>query len=90
MTKVTLNRKAKKAIPGKKATLDLRMRKAKKVTTGRPPVITVVEDTLLTYNLNFKIAKRMLVSGKLTYKDIAAFTDLTLEEIKALAIQKTA
>ena len=35
-----------------------------------------------------KIAKRMLVSGKLTYEDIAAFTDLTLEEIKALAVQK--
>ena len=30
------------------------------------------------------------VSGKLTYEDIAAFTDLTLEEIKALAVQKTA
>lgn len=37
-----------------------------------------------------KIAKRMLVSGKLTYEDIAAFTGLTLEEIKALAVQKTA
>ena len=37
-----------------------------------------------------EIAKRMLVSGKLTYEDIAAFTDLTLEEIKALAVQKTA
>lgn len=37
-----------------------------------------------------EIAKRMLASGKLTYEDIAAFTDLTLEEIKALAVQKTA
>ena len=37
-----------------------------------------------------EIAKRMLVSGKLTYEDVAAFTDLTLEEIKALAVQKTA
>ena len=37
-----------------------------------------------------EIAKRMLASGKLTYEDIAVFTDLTLEEIKALAIQKTA
>ena len=37
-----------------------------------------------------KIAKRMLVSGKLTYEDIAAFTDLPLEEIKALDVQKTA
>ena len=36
-----------------------------------------------------EIAKRMLVSVKLTYEDIAAFTDLTLEEIKALAVQKT-
>ena len=27
-----------------------------------------------------EIAKRMLASGKLTYEDIAAFTDLTLEE----------
>ena len=37
-----------------------------------------------------EIAKRMLASGKLTYEDIATFTDLTLEEIKALAVQKTA
>ena len=37
-----------------------------------------------------EIAKRMLASGKLTYEDIAVFTDLTLEEIKALAVQKTA
>ena len=37
-----------------------------------------------------EIAKRMLASGKLTYEDIAAFTDLTLEEIEALAVQKTA
>ena len=37
-----------------------------------------------------EIAKRMLVSGKLTYEDIAAFTDLPLEEIKTLAVQKTA
>jgi len=36
-----------------------------------------------------EIAKRMLASGKLTYEDIAAFTDLTLEEIEALAVQKT-
>ena len=35
-----------------------------------------------------EIAKRMLASGKLTYEDIATFTDLTLEEIKALAVQK--
>ena len=39
---------------------------------------------------HIKIVKRMLVSGKLTYEDILAFTDLTLEEIKALAVQKTA
>ena len=32
----------------------------------------------------------MLASAKLTYEDIAAFTDLTLEEIEALAVQKTA
>lgn len=32
----------------------------------------------------------MLVSGKLTYEDILAFTDLVLEEINALAVQKTA
>ena len=37
-----------------------------------------------------EIAKRMLASGKLTYEDIAAFTDMTLEEIEALAVQKTA
>ena len=37
-----------------------------------------------------EIAKRMPASGKLTYEDIAAFTELTLEEIKALAVQKTA
>ena len=37
-----------------------------------------------------EIAKRMLASGKLTHEDIAVFTDLTLEEIKALAVQKTA
>ena len=37
-----------------------------------------------------EIAKRMLASGKLTYEDIAAFTDLTLEEIEALTVQKTA
>ena len=37
-----------------------------------------------------EIAKRMLASGKLTYEDIAAFTDLILEEIEALAVQKTA
>lgn len=36
------------------------------------------------------IAKRMLISGKLTHEDIAAFTDLSLEGIKALAVQKTA
>ena len=35
-----------------------------------------------------EIAKRMLASGKLTYEDIAVFTDLTLEEIKALAVRK--
>lgn len=39
---------------------------------------------------HIEIAKRMLVSGQLTYEDIATFTDLTLEEIKALAVQKTA
>ena len=32
----------------------------------------------------------MLVSGKLAYEDILTFTDLALEEIKALAVQKTA
>ena len=37
-----------------------------------------------------KITQRMLASGKLTYEDIATFTDLTLEEIKALDVQKTA
>ena len=37
-----------------------------------------------------EIAKRMLASCKLTYEDIATFTDLTLEEIEALAVQKTA
>ena len=36
------------------------------------------------------IAQRMLVFGKLTCEDIATFTNLTLEEIKALAVQKTA
>mgnify|MGYP000208237498 CR=1 FL=1 len=38
---------------------------------------------------DIEIAKRMLASGKLTYEDIAAFTDLTLEEIEALAVQKS-
>ena len=32
----------------------------------------------------------MLVSGKLAYEDILAFTDLVLEEINTLAVQKTA
>ena len=31
-----------------------------------------------------KIAQRMLSSGKFTYDEIAYFTNLTLEEIKAL------
>jgi len=36
-----------------------------------------------------EIARRILASGKLTYEEIASFTDLTLDEIKALTVQKT-
>lgn len=36
-----------------------------------------------------EIARRMLASGKLTHEDIAAFTDLTLEEIAVLDTQRT-
>ena len=31
-----------------------------------------------------QIARRMLDSGKLTYEEIAEFSDLTMEEVKAL------
>ena len=50
----------------------------------------IEESYLQTFSHSLEIAKRMLASGKLTYEDIATFTDLTLEEIKALAVQKTA
>lgn len=53
----------------------------KKAGRFSPPKICKAE--------HIKIVKRMLVSGKLTYEDILDFTDLTLEEIKALAVQKT-
>ncbi len=37
-----------------------------------------------------EIAKRMLASGKLTYEDIAVFTDLTLKKSRLWLVQKTA
>ena len=37
-----------------------------------------------------EIAKKMLLSGKLTTEDIADFSGLTVEEVKALSEQKTA
>lgn len=37
-----------------------------------------------------EIAKKMLLSGKLTTEDIADFSGLSIEEVKALSEQKTA
>lgn len=37
-----------------------------------------------------EIAKKMLLSGKLTIEDIVDFSGLTVEEVKALSEQKTA
>ena len=37
-----------------------------------------------------EIAKKMLLSGKLTTEDIADFSGLSVEEVKTLSEQKTA
>ena len=43
-----------------------------------------------THEKAVEIAKKMLLSGKLTTEDIADFSGLPLEEVKALSKQKTA
>lgn len=41
-------------------------------------------------NERIEVAQRMLLSGKLSYEDIADYTDLTIEEVKALDQKKSA
>ena len=41
-------------------------------------------------NERIEVAQRMLLSGKLGYEEIASYTELTVEEVKALDQQKSA
>ena len=70
------------------ATLAERVRYFKEEQKGVVTMCKALEE--MRKNERIEVAERMLLSGKLSYEDIAAYTDLTVEEVKALDQKKSA
>lgn len=70
------------------ATLAERVRYFKEEQKGVVAMCKALEE--MRKNERIEVAQRMLLSGKLGYEEIASYTDLTVEEVKALDQQKSA
>lgn len=70
------------------ATLAERVRYFKEEQKGVVTMCKALEE--MRKNERIEVAQRMLLSGKLGYEEIASYTDLTVEEVKALDQQKSA
>lgn len=70
------------------ATLAERVRYFKEEQKGVVAMCKALEE--MRKNERIEVAQRMLLSGKLGYEEIASYTELTVEEVKALDQQKSA
>lgn len=70
------------------ATLAERVRYFKEEQKGVVTMCKALEE--MRKNERIEVAQRMLLSGKLGYEEIASYTELTVEEVKALDQQKSA
>lgn len=70
------------------ATLAERVRYFKEEQKGVVVMCKALEE--MRKNERIEVAQRMLLSGKLGYEEIASYTELTVEEVKALDQQKSA